>query len=414
MGKNSQEGARQDTDDDPLHNIKKATILVGGMAKGGFEPLGSGFVYVHTPIQFAKGKSEPDEKGHVYYWAQLWVVTCRHVICGVLIPAVRFNNKDGGTDTYPIHPRDWWPHPTEDVVVAAVPTTKRLGGLPSDNEVAYVASARDVRPIDHKLTARRSQFKTMRFLEQTPVSIVGYPTGMIEGGRKDYPVVRAGHIAQVQGFIDDDPAHTSFRVESSTSPGNSGGPVVVSKGTLSIDRRQVLSHSVVVGMVSHKLDVEIQYDSGKTREDSANLAVVVAMDAIDRTIEDRLLAESKLSMPKHMRHLERIGRGGRIMPPRYFFAVDESNRVTYVEWTHRDTGDMTKRAWVEHREMGSADDWAAAPEGRYLVVASLVDGEPKASCDFPVFSTSEDDLVLREFLHAVSPVVTAVISPPGA
>ena len=181
---------------------------------------------------------------------------------------------------------------------------------------------------------------------------------------------------------------------------------MVPKGTLSIDRRQALSDSVVVGMVSHKLDVEIQYESGMTREDSANLAGVVAMDAIDRTIEDRLLAENNSN-------IERIGRGGSIMPPQYFIAVDESNRVKYVEWAHRDTGDMTKRAWVEHRETGGTDDWAVAPEGRYLVVASLVDGEPKSSCDFPVFITSEDELVLREFLHAVSPVVTAVGSPPG-
>ena len=174
LSKNPQEGVRQDTDDDPLHNIKKATILVGEIVSGEFEPLGSGFVYVHTPIRFAKGKSDPDEKGYVYYWARVWIVTCRHVIRGVRTPAVRFNNKEGGTDAYPIHPRDWWPHPTEDVVVAVVPTTKRLGGLPSDDEVAYVAAARDLATIDHKLTARRSQFKTMRFLEQTPVSIVGY------------------------------------------------------------------------------------------------------------------------------------------------------------------------------------------------------------------------------------------------
>ena len=261
MSKNPQEGGRQESDDDPLHNIKKATILIGEMPNGVFEPLGTGFVYVHTPIGIAKGKSDPDEKGYVYYWAVEWIVTCRHVIRGVRTPAVRFNNKEGETDTYPIHRRDWWPHPTEDVVVAYVPTTKRLGGLPSDDELAYVASARDLGWIDHKFTARRSQFKTMRFLEQTPVSVVGYPTGMIEGGRKDYPLVRVGHIAQVQGFIDDDPAHSSFLVESSVTPGNSGGPVVVPKGTLSIDRRQVLSDSVVVGMVSASIDVKMQDDS---------------------------------------------------------------------------------------------------------------------------------------------------------
>ena len=31
------------------------------------------------------------------------------------------------------------------------------------------------------------------------------------------------------------------------------------KGTLSLDRRHVLSDSVVIGMVSHKLDAEAQY-----------------------------------------------------------------------------------------------------------------------------------------------------------
>ena len=264
MSKNPQEGGRQESDDDPLHNIKKATILIGEMPNGVFEPLGTGFVYVHTPIGIAKGKSvsERDQRAmSPTERSRAMSVLADDVIRGVRTPSVRFNNKEGEKDTYPIHRRDWWPHPTEDVVVAYGTHTKRLGGLPSDDELAYVASARDLGWIDHKFTARRSQFKTMRFLEQTPVSVVGYPTGMIEGGRKDYPLVRVGHIAQVQGFIDDDPAHSSFLVESSVTPGNSGGPVVVPKGTLSIDRRQVLSDSVVVGMVSASIDVKMQDDS---------------------------------------------------------------------------------------------------------------------------------------------------------
>ena len=413
MNRNSSKSDHQGAIDDPLHDVKKATVLVGEIANDKFEPLGSGFVYVHTPIQFATSKSEPDDKGDVYYWAQLWIVTCRHVLRDAQIPAVRFNNKNGGTDTYPIHPRDWWPHPTEDVIVAALPTTQTLGGLPSDEEIAYVATERDLGTIDHRLTARRDQFKTMGFVERTAVSVVGYPDVMIEGGRKDYPLVRAGQVAQVQGFIDGDPAHSSFLIEGAFFHGNSGGPVVVPKGTWSLDRRRVLSDSVVIGMVSRKLDAETQYETGETRTDTANLAQVVPMDAVDETIGHRLRAESKWNMPEHMRHLQRPSRGGRIMPPKYFIAVDDSNRVKYVEWTHRDSGDMTKRAWVEHREVGGADDWGDAPEGRYLVIASLVEGELRASSDFPVFSTSEDDLVLREFLHAVSPVVTAAASPPG-
>ena len=405
---------RQSTNDDPLYDIKKATVLIGDTGNHEFEPLGTGFVYVHTPIRFATNKSEPDEKGYVYYWARMWIVTCRHVLREAQIPAVRFNNRKGGTDIYPIHPRDWWPHPTEDVIVAALPSTKKLGGLPSDEEVAYVASERDVGVIDHQLTARRDQFRKMNFVEQTTVCVVGYPDVMIEGGRKDYPLIRAGQIAQVQGFIEGDPAHSTFLIEGSFDHGNSGGPVVVAKGTWSLDRGHVLSDSVVIGMVSRKLDAETQYETGETRIDTANLAQVVSMDSVDETIENRLLAAGKWNMPDHLRQLQRSGRGGRIMPPRYFIAVDDSNRLKYVEWTHRDSGDMTKRAWVEHRETGGADDWAKAPEGRYLVIASLVEGEPGASCDFPVFSTSEDELVLREFLHAVSPVVTAAASPPSA
>ena len=81
MSKNPQEGVRQDTDDDPLHNIKKATILVGEIVNGGFEPQGSGFVYVHPPIRFAKGKSDQDEKGYVFqniiWWVQQTFTTYR-------------------------------------------------------------------------------------------------------------------------------------------------------------------------------------------------------------------------------------------------------------------------------------------------------------------------------------------------
>lgn len=411
-------GARQtqrgDADTiDPLAGIKRATILVGKIQDGVFLPLGTGFVYVHTPLAYVKNKSEPDEKGYVYYWAQLWVVTCRHVINGIQTPAIRFNNSRGGTDVYPIHARDWWWHRMDDVAVAPVPTTKNLGRLPDESEIAYVATERDVGNIDNKLTVPRHRFGQLNFIEQTPVSVVGYPTGMIEGGRKDYPVVRTGHIAQVQGFIDGDPAHRSFLIESGSSPGNSGGPVVVAKGTPSLDRHNAFSDTVVIGMVSHKLDIEVHGESEKLGESSAHLAEVVPIDAVNRTIGDYLASKRKWEMPPGNHHSRWLGRGGTILPPKYLFAVNALNHIKHVEWTHRKSGEMTKRAWIEHRPVGADEDWASAPEGRYIVVASLVDGEPHGTCDFPVFSTSDDELVLREFLHAVSPVVTAADSPPG-
>ena len=53
MNRNSSKSDHQGAIDDPLHDVKKATVLVGDIANDKFEPLGSGFVYVHTPIQFA-------------------------------------------------------------------------------------------------------------------------------------------------------------------------------------------------------------------------------------------------------------------------------------------------------------------------------------------------------------------------
>ena len=400
--------------DDPLDDIKAATVVIGELKESSFEPLGSGFVYVHTPRGFREGESKPDEKGYVYFAAQLWIVTCKHVIEGVDAPAVKFNNKHGGTDVYPIHRRDWWPHQTEDVVVASTPTTKRLGGLPTVEELAYLASEREVGCISHGLSTRRHGFKAMRFHEGTPVSVIGYPTGQIEGGKKDYPVVRAGgHIAQVQGFIDGDPAHRSFLIESSASQGNSGGPVVVPKGTWSPDRNGLLAETVVIGMVSIAVVEELRDETGKLGYRSESLAEVVSMDAVDAAIVQCLTVQRHLRMPRDGRYKQKLHRGGSIMPPNYFFAVDESNRVRYFEWAHRKSGEMNKRVWIEHRTVGSEKDWAEAPEGRYLVVASLVEGEPSGMCDFPVFSTSDDELVLREFLHAMSPVVTAAGSAPG-
>ena len=64
------------------------------------------------------------------------------------------------------------------------------------------------------------------------------------------------------------------------------------EGTLSLDHRHVLSDSVVIGMVSHKLDAETQYETGETRRDTANLAHVVSMDSLDEMRSRTLASEA--------------------------------------------------------------------------------------------------------------------------
>ena len=167
-------------------------------------------------------------------------------------------------------------------------------------------------------------------------------------------------------------------------------------------------------MVAKKIEAEVWSGAERVGERSEGLAEVASMDAIDGTIEACLSRQYRWTGTGEGPRRERIVRGGGVMPPKYFIAVDESGGVQYLEWTHRDSGEMTKRAWIEHRASGGEEDWTDAPAGRYLVVASLVNGALGARFDFPVFSTSEDELVLREFLHGLSPVVTAAASSPAA
>ena len=90
---------------------------------------------------------------------------------------------------YPVRSEKWTVHPTEDVAVSPL----SLGGQ-DINDV-------DVATLGDEDTAPKSQIARMGFYESTPVYMVGFPVGMIEGGKKNYPVVRVGTIAQIQGYL---------------------------------------------------------------------------------------------------------------------------------------------------------------------------------------------------------------------
>lgn len=123
------------------------------------------------------------------------------------------------------------------------------------------------------------------FYESTRVSMIGFPVGMIEGGRKNYPAVRSGAIAQVQGYLDRDPEHTTFLIDGSVFGGNSGGPVVVPKGTMNTEAAR-LSATVVIGMVSSGVYAETvrSDETPSSIMQNADLVHAVTMDSINETI----------------------------------------------------------------------------------------------------------------------------------
>ena len=285
--------------EDPLKEIRQSVVAIGTLPDPPPLPLGqlfhdgrlvdfkvegTGFIYSYTPLEFAKGKSDPDPKtGAVYYWAQLWIVTCQHCVQDTPVVAIRIDTTDG-TRVYTIRASKWWMHPDADVAVTPF-------GLDSDAEhVPDEAAAEAFQPLvitsaGKEGTATRTQIKKMGFWESTPVSMIGFPAGMIEGGRKNYPVVRAGTIAQMQGYLESDPEHRTFLIDGSVFVGNSGGPIVVRKGTMNSENR-ALSHTVLIGMVSQAIQVETIRDdeSPSGVMENADLVNAVTVDSVNETI----------------------------------------------------------------------------------------------------------------------------------
>ena len=297
------------TAEDPLGEVKKAIVAIGKLPEevsgAGAEPYfdgavvdfeveGTGFVYVHTPLEFAEGKSEPDPKtGMVYYWAMIWIVTCKHCVAETGVTAVRVNTTDGSTRIYAVDAERWTRHPTEDVAITALPIG---GGHERHEEVEAAVRSVEFASIDDKKTAQKPQIVRMGFFEATPVSILGFPIGMMEGGRKNYPVVRSGSIAQIQGYLDGDPEPAGFLIDGSGFGGNSGGPAVVRKGTLNSEGR-ALSDTVLIGMVSGSAYTHALYADESASEvmENAGLVHVVAVEDIHATVRQYHLSRMQES-----------------------------------------------------------------------------------------------------------------------
>ena len=175
-----------------------------------------------SPIQTPK-------TGAIYYWATMWIVTCKHCVQDKPVVAIRMDTS-GGTRVYTISSAKWWMHPKEDVAVTPLGLDNDGDEIP-DEIVADAFRGVEFGAVGRERTATRLQMKRTGFYESTPVAMIGFPVGMIEGGRKNYPAVQTGAIAQIQGYLDGDADYKGFLVDGSAFAGNSGGPIVVRKGT---------------------------------------------------------------------------------------------------------------------------------------------------------------------------------------
>ena len=294
------------TAQDPLREIKQSIVAIGTLSDppalpssqlfydGGlvdFTVDGTGFIYAYTPIEFAAVKSNPDPKtGAVYYWANVWIVTCRHCVQDTPVVAVRVDTSDG-TRVYTIRSAKWWMHPEEDVAVTPFGLDSDADEIPEE-VVADAFRTLQYGRVNQKDTATRLEMKRTGFYESTPVAMIGFPVGMIEGGRKNYPAVRTGAIAQIQGYLDGDADYKGFLVDGSAFAGNSGGPIVVRKGTMNSEGA-VLSDTVMIGMVSRAVQAQtMRHDETLVDVlENAGLVNAVTMDSINETIRRYCVAK---------------------------------------------------------------------------------------------------------------------------
>ena len=238
-------------------------------------PTATGFLYGYPA-------SKDQDAGY-----RLWLVTCKHVVqiegYGLIEAMVRMNKSEGGMQRFKIREDDgpqWTFHPEGDVAV--IPTS-----WPDleDKGVAWEIFAKD------RNALRRNQVAALGFTEGDEVFVLGFPTGW-RAGEKDYPIVRHGMLAQIQGWLNQD--HNTFLVDGAGFPGNSGGPVVT-KPPCKANQPQ----SWLIGMVSARPPgfapaSVYAIDRSKNKmilidnlvaEEAVDLIKVIPMDTIDETIE---------------------------------------------------------------------------------------------------------------------------------
>lgn len=234
--------------------------------------LGTAFFYVY-PDQ----DPPPDDPGDL----RVWLVTCRHVVKEIdKLPGDMFvrHNKVDQPDTSvfrlrgPSDPENQWTiHPKEDVAVMPVPYGSLVDqGLKCLPFLASEAFTRD-------------QLNATGIGEGDDVYLIGFPEGKIDGHR-DRPVVRQGILAQIQGWLHEE--HDHFLVDGSSFGGNSGGPVVT-RPRNDVPEDDILSHSLLLGMVQA---YALSHGSSEAGE-NADLVAVIPLDVINDTIERALHPE---------------------------------------------------------------------------------------------------------------------------
>jgi hypothetical protein len=219
----------------------------------------------------------------------VFLVTNKHVLEGENSVVIRFNSERGKeTKDYHVRliddeletPQRWVGHPHDDIDVAVI----GLHGAKLKEDGQQVLS------FDIEILMTVDQMREANVSEGQQVYVLGYPMGLVDPMSR-YPIARSGSLARIQDALDR--PSSSFLLDTFVFPGNSGGPVILSRPEYGvfIDRTQPIDFPCVIGLVSAYLPYEDIAVSLQTKEprikfvENSGLASALPSDYILETIE---------------------------------------------------------------------------------------------------------------------------------
>src|SRR5262249_34216763 len=119
------------------------------------------------------------------------------------------------------------------------------------------------------------------------VFVLGFPMNLA-GEQRNYVIVRQGCIARISEMIEE--ATTTFMIDATVFPGNSGGPVVLKPEAIAITRTQAQPNAMLIGMVTQYrpyTDVAISQQTKQPRilfQENSGLADVLPIDYVEEAI----------------------------------------------------------------------------------------------------------------------------------
>lgn len=267
--------------------LRQAVVAIGRQS---VNPTSSGDTMTTFATGFLYTTSDSKDKIPNYY-NRVWLVTCKHVVdiardkeFGNIL--VRFNREYiGGRYVYPISLQNcenskWFMHPKRDIAIIQFPWQ-----FFEHEKLNWRTFA------SHYNTLTRSDAIEVGISEGDEVFILGFPSGWREG-RQDYPIVRQGVLAQIQGWLNCE--HSTFLVDGSGFPGNSGGPIITKPQNHFVLGTQSIDKNYLIGIVSARPRVNpIKATGISSKNEHFDIAIpenpdlikIIPVEAIDETVE---------------------------------------------------------------------------------------------------------------------------------